>query len=124
MEEYENWLEQAKADLTTAKNSNNSKDFYASCFWSQQAVEKSLKSLIIKKTKELPKIHDLVILSRLAVLPQNFKEKVKLFSGVHIETRYGIIGNIIPAKNFKEKDSSKFLEVAKEVLEWVKIKIG
>ena len=123
MEEYENWFEQAKADLTTANNSHNSKDFYASCFWSQQAVEKSLKSLIIKNTKKLQKTHDLIILSRLINLPEQLKDKIKSLSGIHVETRYGIIGDIIPAKNYNEKDSKRFMDIAQEVLLWIKEKI-
>ncbi len=58
--EAENWFRQSKADLKTAKNSFNSKDYYASIFWCQQAVEKALKSRILEKKSELMKFHDLV----------------------------------------------------------------
>ena len=118
-----NWFEQAKADLITAKNSQQSKDYYASCFWSQQAVEKSLKSLLIKSAKKLQKTHDVIILSRLTNIPDKLKDKIKSLSGIHVETRYGIVGNIIPAKNYKEEDSKKFIEIAEEVIEWVTKKI-
>jgi len=73
MEEYKNWLEQAQADLTTAKNSHNSKDFMRHVFGVSKQWKKSLKSLIIKNTKKLHKTHDLIILSRLTNIPPPIK---------------------------------------------------
>ena len=122
MEEKE-WLTQAEADFKTATNSLASKDYYASAFWSQQAIEKCLKAIIIKKSKELIKIHDLILLGKKANLPTDLLNKINLLSGVYIETRYGIIQGQIPSKKFKEKDVSEFLSISKEVLEWSRKKI-
>ena len=117
--EFKNWLKQAEADIKTAENSLKSKDYYASAFWSQQATEKIIKSLLIKKKNRLIKIHDLVVLGRMAELPADLLEKVKLLSGIYTESRYGIIEDKIPAEKFKEKDASEFLNIAHEVLKWV-----
>ena len=117
--EFKNWLKQAEADIKTAENSLKSKDYYASAFWSQQATEKIIKSLLIKKKNRLIKIHDLVVLGRMAKLPADLLEKVKLLSGIYTESRYGIIEDKIPAEKFKEKDASEFLNIAHEVLKWV-----
>lgn len=119
-EESRSWLMQAEADFRTAENSLKSKDYYASVFWSQQSIEKCLKAVIINKKGELVKIHDLVILGRRIPLPSDLSNKIKSISGAYIETRYGIIGDEIPAKKFKEEDALEFLKIAKEVLEWVK----
>lgn len=62
--EIENWWKQAEADLNSAKNSFNSKDYYVCAFLCQQAVEKALKALLFKKGFELIKTHDLVLLAK------------------------------------------------------------
>lgn len=119
-EESKNWFMQAEADFRTAKNSLKSKDYYASVFWSQQSIEKCLKAVIIDKKGELVKIHDLVVLGRRIPIPPDLSTKIKSISGAYIETRYGITGDEIPAKKFKENDALEFIKIAKEVLEWVK----
>lgn len=119
-EESKSWLMQAEADFRTAENSLKSKDYYASVFWSQQSIEKCLKAVIIHKEGELVKIHDLVILGRRIPLPSDLSGKIKSVSGAYIETRYGIIGDEIPSKKFKENDALEFIKIAREVLEWVK----
>jgi len=121
--EFRNWYEQAEADLRTAENSFRSGDYYASVFWCQQAVEKSLKSLIMKNSGKLVRIHDLVSLGRMVKLPKNLLDKCKLLSAVYVETRYGIVDEEIPARKFGKKDSSEFLSIAEEVLKWLKKKI-
>ena len=57
--EYQKWFAQALRDLRTAENSLNSGDYYACAFWSQQAVEKALKALLISRGKVV-RGHDLV----------------------------------------------------------------
>ena len=121
--EYNDWFLQAEIDLRTASNSLLSKDYYASAFWSQQAIEKCLKAVVMKESKALIKVHDLVMLGRKAKLPEDLLSKLKLFGGVYTETRYGVIDEKIPAQKFTEKDASEFLTVAKEVLRWSKKKI-
>ena len=123
MEESENWLKQAEADLRTSENSLKSQDFYASVFWSQQSAEKALKSFIINNEGKLIKIHDLVILGRRARLPEDLLLKCEKLSLAYTNTRYGISENEIPSKKFKENDAVNFLNIAKGVLEWLRKKI-
>ena len=115
-EESKNWLMQAEADLKAAKNSLKSKDYHASVFWSQQAVEKYLKGLIIKKERELIRIHDLVILGKRAGLPLELMSKCEKLSKVYIESRYGILDEI-PAKKFTKENTEEFSLISEEVLE-------
>ena len=42
------WLDQAKADIKTAKDCLDDENFYASAFFSQQAAEKALKGYLIR----------------------------------------------------------------------------
>src|SRR3989344_3825003 len=122
-EEIRNWIEQAKRDLKSAENSLKSKDYYLCAFMCQQAAEKGLKALIIKKEKKLIKMHDLVILGRKIGLPENLLLNCEKLSKVYIESRYGILENEPPYKKFKEKDALEFIFIAKEILEWLKKKI-
>ena len=39
-EEINNWLKQARKDLEVAEKNFQIKEYYASAFWCQQAVEK------------------------------------------------------------------------------------
>ena len=58
-EETKDWLNQAERDLKTSQHALENKDYYASAFWCQQTLEKAFKALLIEKTSEFPKIHDL-----------------------------------------------------------------
>jgi HEPN domain-containing protein len=65
-------------------------------------------------------VHDLIILSRLAKIPKELLNKIREFSGIYTETRYGITGIGIPATKFKIKDTLELLNISKEVLKWTK----
>jgi HEPN domain-containing protein len=116
-------IKQAESDLGTSKNSLNSGDYYASVFWSQQCVEKCLKSILSKKKGGYAKIHDLVALSKKAGVSDDLIDKVKRFIGIHTETRYGFMNDETPSEKFKEEDAVEFLQIAKEVFEWTRKKI-
>ena len=49
LEEGLRWLDQAAADMKTARDCLKDKNFYASAFFSQQAAEKALKGLLYSK---------------------------------------------------------------------------
>ena|SRR3989344_338715 len=115
-----NWIRQAEADIKTSGNSLKSKDYYASAFWSHQVVEKCLKAILIDKSGELVKIHDLVILGRKVNLPENLLNGCEVLSKAYIESRYGLLDEEIPAEKFEKNHALKFLSIAKEVLGWAK----
>jgi len=70
--EVENWWKQAKVDLATAKDNVNIERFSYAIFLSEQAVEKALKSLYLKKFNEIPRIHDLTVFAKtLRAYPNN-----------------------------------------------------
>lgn len=49
IEEGLRWLDQAKADLKTAKDCLEDTNYYASAFFSQQSAEKALKGFLYSK---------------------------------------------------------------------------
>ena len=119
-EEFNNWIKQAEADLRKAKILMDNNEFDGATFYSQQTAEKALKAVIIETKGKLVKIHDLVILGRLANLPEVLLKKCEKLSKVYIESRYGMLDNEIPAEKFNNSDALEFVGIAKEVLEWAK----
>ena len=64
-EETKNWIDSANKDLKKARDNFNIGNYDITSFLCQQAVEKALKSILIQRTNEFPKIHDLVRLGKL-----------------------------------------------------------
>ena len=116
--EVKRWLKLANDDLKSAQVNLKNKQYYVCAFLSQQCVEKALKSLLIKKTGKLIKIHDLVMLGKKVDLPELLLEKCDKLNAVYLDARYGDLGGALPSKKFKKRSSSDFLNTAKEVLKW------
>jgi len=113
------WWKQAERDLQSARNSFDSKDYYASAFWAHQSLEKGLKALLIKKSNELQKIHNLVKLARDLNLPEEIVKKCAQVNPVYIEVRYPE-GKSLPADKINKVEAEQVLLMAEEVLEWLK----
>ena len=122
-EEVKRWLQLAKDDLKSAQVNFQSKQYYVCVFLCQQSVEKALKSLLIKKTGTLIKIHDLVILGKKVGLPEYLLEKCDKLNTVYIDTRYGDVGGELPSKKFTKPVSQEFLKMGKEIVKWLKKQI-
>ncbi len=113
------WWKQAERDLKSAKNSFISKDYYVSALLSQQAVEKALKCLYLTEKGELSRIHDVVKLSREVNAPLEIVKKCAEINPVYVEVRYPE-GNELPADKINKDEAEEILEMAKEVLLWIK----
>ena len=118
-EEAKKWMNLAKDDLKSAQINFDNKQYYVCAFLCQQSVEKALKSLLIKKTGNLLKIHDLVILGKKVDLPEHLLEKCDKLNSVYLDTRYGDLGGKLPSKIFTKIISSEFLNSVKEVFRWL-----
>ncbi len=67
------WIERAKYDFKGAEHTAGGEIFDHAVFWCQQAAEKALKAVYIKKTGKLKKVH--VALTKMKILkkqPENF----------------------------------------------------
>jgi len=115
MKEYETWIKKAKDDLKASHHSLDSKDYEWACFQAQQAVEKALKSMYIKKHDGLLKSHDLVLLARKVNAPQEIIVSCSQINPSYIDTRYPDL-----SKDYSEEDTERILNLVKEVLEWIK----
>jgi HEPN domain-containing protein len=122
--EYQKWLVQAIRDLRSAENSLGSGDYYACAFWAQQAAEKALKALLIARGK-VSRSHDLielgyVIRDELNLDVSRIMDNLRELTTHYITTRYPDAANGIPYEVYTESKARRALELAKEVVEWVR----
>jgi HEPN domain-containing protein len=113
------WLKQAERDFKSAKNSLSSGDYYVSALLSQQAVEKALKFLFIKKNGQLLKIHDLVKLARDVSAPLEIIKSCAEINPVYIEIRYPD-GDELPADKINKSEAVRIISLTEEILKWIK----
>ena len=114
-EEAKKWMEKAKRDLKTAKNSLKSKDYYAASFWCQQSAEKALKALLINRAGEFPKIHDLTKLARLANAPDSIIEVCAKINPAYTASRYPDAAN-----EYTKEEVKSAVNYSNGVLKWIK----
>lgn len=110
------WLEKAQEDFDTAEfNRKNGKLPYAA-FLYQQAIEKGLKAILIKKKTGLPRIHDCFLLAKRAGAPDIIIQKADVLSPYYSRTRYPDVEIVTLTKD----EIQRIGTTAKEVLEWIK----
>lgn len=115
-EEVEAWLDKAEEDLAIAKH-NFEGDFYDdACFHAQQAAEKALKAVYIKKFKELRKIHDVALLAQKVDAPPEIIDIGDELNPYYIVTRYPVSEE----SSLERDDAKDAIEKADKVLEWAK----
>ncbi|MBS3166256.1 HEPN domain-containing protein [Candidatus Woesearchaeota archaeon] len=112
--EVKRWWEQARQDLGTAHYLFEGKKFKEASFFCQQAAEKSLKAVLIKKEKKIIKIHDLVKLAQLVHLDPLLLPDCKQLTFVYIDARYPDTGQA----HYSQEESNNDLERAARILKW------
>jgi len=112
-EEIKNWFNQAEKDMSAAEDSFNSENFEWASFQTQQAVEKALKSIYLKRYNKLIKSHDLTFLSRQINAPDEIISICSKINPSYIDTRYPD-----SAKNYSEENTKEIITFGKEVLSW------
>ncbi len=120
MNNFELWWKQAARDLVTAKNNQRNKDYYAASLFAQQAVEKALKAMMIKKLKKLEKTHDLVFLAKKLELPDKIIKACDKLNPVYLEARYPDASGKLPSQTITKQDTELDIILAEGVLKWIK----
>ena len=126
--EIEIWLKQAEKDLEAAEKNFKLNEWYLVAFLSQQAVEKALKALLLKKIKN-PEMflerHSLVYLGKMAKIPSKFFPFLRELTKDYIVSRYPGAGSIDepPYELYDESKAKNVLKKAKEILRWIKQQI-
>jgi len=125
---FKDWIAQAEDDLEHAKKSLKMQDYNWSCFASQQAAEKALKSLydflggegwghtVVKLLKELPQ--DKVSVKK------GLLEKAVYLDKLYILTRYpNGFDSGVPKDYFTQKEAKEAIGNAEDILSFVKTQI-
>jgi len=118
MQEHERWWEQAERDLTSARNSLKSGDYYVASLLAQQSAEKALKAFLLKKEGKIIKTHDLKFLGERLNVPNDILEKCKKLSPVYVETRYPDANG--DWREYDKEESEADLRTVEEILIWIK----
>lgn len=108
------WIAKARSDLKAAQYNFDGDHFDVAVFLCQQAAEKALKAVYIKQTRQLKKVHDLVLLAREVNLSQNLLEYCKEITTAYVYTRYPGFDEMSNIDEIAEK----FLKYASEVIKW------
>lgn len=116
------WIDAGNYDLKSAEFMQESGRYVYTAFLCQQAIEKYLKALYIKKTsKEAPRTHNLVYLAGLVELEMT-DEYLKLLADLtsyYIEGRYPTYKQRV-SRALGKKKAADVLAGTKGVIRWLK----
>mgnify|MGYP001025136988 CR=1 FL=1 len=121
LEEGLRWLDQAKADLKTARDCSKDGNYYATAFFSQQSAEKALKGFLYSKGYRALITHSVTELleesSKLEGVFRQFVDYGKELDRHYIGSRYPNFYPKGPAyKYYTEEMAEKCLNYAESIL--------
>lgn len=119
------WLDLSEYDIKTADAMFKARRYLYVLFTCQQSIEKILKALVTKNTKQFPpKTHDLLKLAGLSKIDidKTKKEFLLRLSFYYIETRYPQEIAKIP-KDINRKMAFEYLKNTKALYRWLKLKL-
>ncbi len=116
------WLNRAKSNLALAKNRVPGAYLEDLCFEAQQAAEKAIKAVMIRRNIEYPYVHDL---SRLLSLLEEAGESISEIVGkAAVLTTYAVItrypGIVRPVAEQEYMDA---VEIAEAVVLWAEERV-
>ena len=115
-EEVEKWIKLSEEDFATAKANLKIKKYRFASYLCQQAAEKALKALLLKKTGKIIKIHDLVKLGKKVEIEEKFLESLDKLTHTYVESRYPDT----PQGKYTIDETKEDIKIAKGVIKWVK----
>jgi HEPN domain-containing protein len=111
------WLNRAMSNLALAKSKIPGTYLEDLCFEAQQAAEKAIKAVMIRRNIEFPYVHDLARL--LSMLEEAGEEIPEIVRKAEELTRYALItrypGIVRPVS---EQEYAEAVAVAEEVVRW------
>jgi|SRR5882724_2416907 HEPN domain-containing protein len=117
------WLNRARSNLARAQAKITGVYLEDLCFDAQQAAEKAIKALLIKRGVTFPYVHDLARL--VTLLEQAGQEIPEFVQRVEALTRYAVVTRYPGlAEPVTEAHYQEAVAVAKAVLEWVEDQLG
>ena len=119
MDKKELWWNKAEEDMEAAEFMKKNGKYPYSAFLYQQAVEKALKSLLIKEGKGVMQTHDLFLLAKNCKAPGNIKSLCDRITPYYFRTRYPDTEMV----ELEKEDIEYVAESSKEVFEWIRKKL-
>lgn len=110
MANWKDWLEEAREDLRLARELGRAEGYARACFLCQQAVEKALKALVLKRKNVLVKSHSLHRLSSIAGVLKELGQLIGDLEADYTSSRYVDLSGKLTREMY---DKAKFEERAK-----------
>ncbi|MBI4671652.1 MAG: HEPN domain-containing protein [Chloroflexi bacterium] len=120
IENFEDWIQRAREDLRMAELAWENQIWNQACFHSQQAIEKSLKGLIVRRENlTAPFTHEIVILA--ALLPADWFDDLQAeftrINGFYAPTRYPTAEpGELPERPVNRQDAEIAIKTARQVV--------
>lgn len=117
------WLRRARSNLALAKARGPDVYLEDLCFEAQQAAEKAVKAVLIRRRQDVPRAHDLTRLISLLDdagedVPGEVREAAEL-------TPYAVLGRYPgPLRPVSEEEYLRAVAVAETVVRWAEGRIG
>ena len=114
------WINRALSNLNLGKNLIEGVNLEDLCFNFQQAVEKSLKAVLIKNNIKVPRTHSIselisILKQNSIKIPAEIEKNASVLSIYAVDTRYPDNYFCIDKEDYKEA-----LEIAELVYDWAK----
>lgn len=121
--EAEAWRIIAGEELQSAQYLADKKLFRMVCYHAQQAVEKSLKALLVERDVDVPRTHNILDLIKAAVklgYDMMLSDEDAVFLNSIYRSRYPAGLGLMPSGEPSAADSDKALKIAERVVELTK----
>ena len=116
------WLNNSKEDLESAKYLLQGGYFRGACYHSEQAIEKLLKALLLKKGWDLEKIHSIARLKEIAAdygITLNVDDDDIVFIDSIYRGRYPGEEGLLPLSEPNAEDAKKAVSIASAIVDEV-----
>lgn len=116
--EWEEWFDYARDDLAFARSGLEDEFYSHVCILAQQAVEKSMKGLLLFQGKSYPKTHGLVHLHQLLKVDwlDPHLGALKTLSEFYVPLRYPDAAGTLPEGPPDKKVATEALQWAEEIV--------
>lgn len=111
------WLNRARSNLVQAKTRRKGIYLEDLCFNAQQAAEKAIKALLIKRDVNFPYVHDIADL--LTSLENAGEEIPEAIMRAEELTRYAVFTRYPIAPSIKASEYKEAMKIAGNVVQWV-----
>jgi HEPN domain-containing protein len=123
------WLKEAEDDLESARCLLRGEKYSKACFHAQQAAEKAMKALLIRRCNRYEEVHSVVFLLDAArgilSIPDELPQVANRLDRHYIPSRYpNAWPSGAPYERYSREDAEEALRDATRILEFAKKSIG